>query len=86
MAAIFRCLNKISISLIETIKYHMINIKSMKYIQYGNGIDPLKVFFITCKTIARVNEFFLPPKLKAVLDTLICRLDLGPICKESAAF
>lgn len=58
MAAIFRCLNKISISLIETIKYHMINIKSMKYIQYGNGIDPLKVFFITCKTIARVNEFF----------------------------
>ena len=57
MAAISGSLDKISISLIEIIKYYMINIKSIKYIQYRNGID-----------------------------ALICRLDLGPICKELAAF
>ena len=86
MAAISGSLDKISISLIEIIKYYKINIKSIKYIQYRNGIDPLKDSFITCKTIVRVNGFFFPPNLKAVLDALICRLDLGPICKESAAF
>lgn len=64
----------------------MINIKSIKYIKYENGVDPPKVSFITCKKIARVNGFFLPPNLKAVLDALICRLDLGPICKESVPF
>lgn len=86
MAAISGSLDKISLSLIGIIKYYKINIKSIKYIQYRNGIDPLKDSFITCKTIARVNGFFFPPNLKAVLDALICRLDLGPICKESAAF
>lgn len=86
MAAISGSLDKISLSLIEIIKYYMINIKSIKYIQYRNGIDPLKDSFITCKTIARVNGFFFPPNLKAVLDALICRVDLGPMCKESAAF
>ena len=89
MAAISGSLDKISISLIEIIKYYMINIKSIKYIQYRNGIDPLKDSFITCKTIASYCEsewIFFPPNLKAVLDALICRLDLGPICKESAAF
>ena len=58
MAAISGSLDKISISLIEIIKYYKINIKSIKYIQYRNGIDPLKDSFITCKTIARVNGFF----------------------------
>lgn len=58
MAAISGSLDKISLSLIEIIKYYMINIKSIKYIQHRNGIDPLKVSFITCKTIARVNGFF----------------------------
>ena len=58
MATISGSLDKISLPLIEIIKYHMINIKSIKYIQYRNGIDPLKVSFITCKTIGRVNGFF----------------------------
>ena len=62
MAVIFSSLDKISLSLNEIIEYHMINIKSLKYIQYGNSIDPPKVSFITCKTIARVNRFFVTSK------------------------